>query len=476
MRVSEIYKDISIKYDHKINDVVTNSKEVLPNTIFVAIKGYRVDGNNYIDEAIANGARTIITENEYITNSSVNIIKVSNTKKELSLLLNKLYGSKLKNFKIIGITGTNGKTTCCNLLYHYLLFLKKPVICFSSNGNFINNLNYETKNTTPDLLTIYQTILKSQLSKGYIIIEISSQAINELRINKISFDLVAITNITQDHLDYHDNITDYFYTKARLLSQVKSNGKVLLNHDSPYYYKLNQLTPVNTYTFSKKGLGDYNYEIVDLSLEKSLFFITYKNNICALQTNLLGEFNIQNITTIFGVLSLLNLPLNNFSEFIKEVKRIKGRMNVYNFYRRTIIIDYAHTPDAVEKILSLIKSFHLSPIKLLIGCGGNRDRLKRPIIGKIACEKADFVYFTEDNSRDENPEKIIKEIVCDLTTDNYMVIENRFSAIKKMIKDSNAGDVLVLLGMGIDKSSVEKNEYNDLEMVLLALKELRKNA
>lgn len=471
MKISNLYQNILIKNNHIITKITDNSKDVIPGSIFVAIKGETYDGVDYINEAIHNGALTIITSSNYQNNNNINVIKVENPKKELAIILKKRYYKKLKNFKIIGITGTNGKTTCCNLLYKYLLSLNYDVICFSSNGNYVGDKFFSTQNTTPHILTIYKTILNSHYNKGYIIIEVSSQAICEMRITEIPFDVIAYTNITQDHLDYHENITDYFYSKALLMYQLKNKGAVLINNDIKNYEKLVRLSPVKTYNFGQNKDCNFYYEIVESTINKTLFFINTKNTINAFETSLIGDFNIQNITIVYGILNILQISLNNFSDFLRNVQRINGRMNVYRIYDRTFIIDYAHTANAVETSLKAIKYFTHSGIKLIIGCGGNRDRLKRPIIGKLACQLADFVYFTEDNSRNESTEKIIKEITCDLTSDNYTIIESRIEAIKKAIKDSKYNDTIVLMGKGYEKTKVLDQEYTDLEMVLKTLKE-----
>lgn len=471
MRISNLYPNILIKNNHFITKVTDNSKEVISGAIFVAIKGSNFDGADYISEAITKGAQTIITSIDYQSNNNINIIKTKNPKKELASILKKMYYNRLKNFRIVGITGTNGKTSCCNILYKYLLSLNKKVICFSSNGIYVGKKYYETINTTPHILTIYNTILNSSYKNGYIILEISSQAISEMRVFGIPFDIIAYTNITQDHLDYHSNQTDYFYTKMLLMFQVKKGGSVIVNNNIENFAKILNFCSVTTYEIGKNKSADFYYEIVDSSIEKTLFFINTKTNINALETPLIGEFNIQNITLVYAILDVLNTSLDNFDSFIKNIQRINGRMNIFNLRNRTFIIDYAHTEKAVEEVLKTIKSFTNSKIKLIIGCGGNRDRLKRPKIGQLACQYADYVYFTEDNSRTESIEKIINEIICDLTMSNYTIILSRFEAIRKALKDSKENETIILMGMGIDKTKVDNEQYSDLEMVLKFLKE-----
>ncbi len=477
MKINKIYHNQILKNHHTITKITDNSKNVILGSIFVAVNGYSQNGENYIEEAINNGASTIIVRNDFdigkYQNSTVNFIKVLDTKKELAILLKKFYFDKLKNFNFIGITGTNGKTTTCTLLYKYLRFLKLNTICFTSNGNYINDSFETTHNTTPNITIIYDTIIKSNFKKGYVIIEISSQAICELRVLGIDFDIIGITNITSDHLDYHKNITDYFYTKTRLLYQLKEDGNLVLNHDSPYFHKLQSLTTNTVYSFGENKKSDFKYEIVEAGLKNTLFFITNNDNINALETTLIGKFNVQNITAAFSILSILNIPLDNFNNFIKTISPIDGRMNIYQLNKRLIIIDYAHTAEAVKSSLKTIKELNKRNIKLIIGCGGNRDRLKRPLIGQLACLYADFVYFTEDNSRSESLNKILKEITCDLTSNNYMIIESRMEAIKKAVIDSKENDIIVLMGKGCEKTLFNGESYTDLEMIKKCFSELK---
>lgn len=480
MKIKKIYPNQIINVNHKITHITDNSKNIIQGSIFVAIKGYNQNGEDYIEEAIYKGAITIIVQKDFKEQNinskflpKINIIKVLDPKKELALLLKQLYHQKIKKFKFIGVTGTNGKTTTCTLLYRYLRLCNFNTICFTSNGNYINDSFESTKNTTPNITIIYDTIIKSQLKKGIVILEVSSQAISELRICGFEFDIVGITNITTDHLDYHKNISDYFYTKARLLYQLKEEGILLINHNSPYFLKLQSMVNNPVYSYGEDKNSDFKWEIVESKVDKTLFLISENDNINPLETTLIGQFNIQNITLVFAILKTLNINTSEFATFIKNIKPIMGRMNIYDLANRIIIIDYAHTIDAVKSSLQAINNFKQRKIKLVIGCGGNRDRLKRPVIGQLACLYADFVYFTEDNSRNENRIKILKEITCDLTTNNYMIIESRKEAIKKAVIDSKPQDIIVLMGMGCEKTIVDGKEYTDLEMIKKSFKEFK---
>ncbi len=477
MKISKLYPDLYIKNNHKITKITNNSKNVIEGAIFVAVKGYTNNGENYIKEAIDKGAKTIIIDKnlkseDFEELNNTNIIKVIDTKKTLATILTKYYNYKFKNFKIIGITGTNGKTTTCTLLHQYLRLSNHNVICFSSNGNYINDTFFPTTNTTPDITVIYDTIERSKFKKGFIIIEISSQAISELRVLGIKFDIVSITNITTDHLDYHKNITDYFYTKARVLFQLKDEGIAILNQDSELFLKLQSFITNQIITISEKNNSNFKYEIIESNLDNTFFIISNNDNIQAFQTHLIGNFNVQNICMVYAIINCLNISQNYFDEFIRTIDRIQGRMNIFNINKRIIIIDYAHTVEAVKASLKMINNTKKRSIKLVIGCGGKRDTLKRPIIGQLACLYADFVYFTEDNSRGESLNKILKEITCDLTSNNYMIIESRYKAIKKAVIDSKPDDIIVLMGKGYEKTLIEKEEYTDIEMIKKCFKEI----
>ncbi len=474
MKIAKIYKNQIIKNNHQISLITDNSKKVVPNSVFVAINGYNHNGENYIEEAINAGAITIITEKEMDNNKyqNINFIKVTDTKKELAKLLKLFYHKKLKKFKFIGISGTNGKTTTCTLLYRYLRSLNLNTICFTSINNYINDLVKSTINTTPNIATIYGTIIQSNLKSGYVIIEISSQAISELRVLGLDFDVISITNISSDHLDYHHNLTDYFYTKARLLFQLKKDGCAVLNKDNQHFSKLQSFIINPVYSFGENKSSDFRFEIIDLKMNDSLFILTNDENIIAFESPLTGKFNVQNITNVFTILKVLNISIESFPDFIKSILPIDGRMNYYEINNRLIIIDYAHTVEAVKSTLKTIKEISNRNIRLVIGCGGNRDRLKRPIIGQLACLYANFVYFTEDNSRNEKLSKILKEITCDLTTNNYMVIESRMKAIKKAVIDSKENDIIILMGKGKEETIIDNQIFTDLDMVKSCFQEL----
>ena len=474
MKIAKIYKNLIIKNNHQISLITDNSKKIVPNSVFVAIKGYNHNGENYIEEAINTGALSIITEKEVDDNKypNINFIKVTDAKKELANLLKLFYYKKLKKFKFIGITGTNGKTTTCTLLYRYLRSLNLNTICFTSINNYINDLVKATINTTPNIVTIYETIIQSNLKSGYVIIEISSQAISELRVLGLDFDVISITNISSDHLDYHHNLTDYFYTKARLLFQLKKDGCVVLNKDEQHFSKLQSFITNPVYSFGEKNSCDFRFEIIDLKMNDSLFILTNHEDIIAFETPLTGKFNVQNITNVFAILKVLKISTELFPNFIKSILPIDGRMNYYEINNRLIIIDYAHTVEAVKTTLKTIKEISDRNIRLVIGCGGNRDRLKRPIIGQLACLYANFVYFTEDNSRNEKLSNILKEITCDLTTNNYMVIESRMKAIKKAVIDSKENDIIILMGKGKEETIINNHALTDLDMIKSCFQEL----
>ncbi len=474
MRVKNLYMNKLIKNNHRVAKVCDKSEEVIVGAIFVAYKGYTTDGNQFINEAICKGARTIITEHECSVPENVNLIVVDNAKKELAYIMSVLYKHLLNRLKIIGITGTNGKTTVTSILFQYLRYLKKSVVMFSSMGNYIDDEYYTTNNTTPGITNIYELIRKANFHNGYALIEISSQAIRELRIMGIKFDVVIITNVTHDHLDYHKNLSDYLFSKGLLLNQLRdANSMVILNHDSKYYNFYQNLTINHNVSFGSTS-GDYHINIEKMDLLNTIFKITYFENEIKLITNLLGEYNTENIAAVFACLDVLKVDLKRFPTFLQNLPPINGRMNVSRWQNRTIVIDYAHTPEAVRKTLVMLSKLKPKRLLIVIGCGGNRDRLKRPLIGEYACEFGDIVYFTEDNSRNEPFEQIILDITQDLTSANYLVIEKRNGAIRQAVLDSNEEDIILLMGKGLEKTYVDvlARRMSDEEMIKEVIKDV----
>ena len=446
-------------------NVKVDSRKVKEGDIFVAIKGINHDGNDYIEEAIKNGATTVVVEKGLY---SVDTLIVKDTKEYLIKYLKENYYDKIKNLKLIGITGTNGKTTSCYLLYQALNKLNKKCAYIGTIGFYIEDSVNKLNNTTPDILDIYEMLLEcARKNCEYVVMEVSSHALALKRVEGLLFDYVVFTNLTKDHLDYHKNMEDYALAKKILFTKLKEKGKAIINIDDKYhdYFLLDNNTNI-TY-----GINSSNYQIKDYQVNESgsEFNIFYNNKNNQFKTNLIGKYNIYNTLISIIILNEIGYYYDDIYKIISELSAPKGRMEVVKYNDNLIIIDYAHTPDAVLKIIKTVKQLSKNKIYTIIGCGGNRDKTKRPEMAKIATELSDFVVFTSDNPRDENPNDIIDDMIRNLEYNNYEIIINRKEAIEKSIQMLTKSDILLVLGKGHEDYQIingKKIDFDDKKVVL----------
>ena len=470
MKVNKLINKFIIN-NHKINSLKTDSRKVVEGDIFYAIKGSDFDGNNYINEAILRGAKTIISEVELKDKSeysNINYIVVDDVRKELAMNAKVFYKDISRTMDLIGVTGTNGKTTVTTLLYKYLMKLNKKATLIGTNGIYIDNIYYETKNTTPDILDIYEILEMSKESGvSTVFMEVSSHAIKMLRVYGLEFKIGLITNISLDHLDYHRTMDDYKYTKGLFLSHIDKNNIVIINKDMDDFIFFNKLPQAKVSTF---GSENCDYKLIDytLGIEGSSFKINIKGIEYKLETKLLGLFNIFNILAFIAIIDCLKMPLDNINSFINSKINILGRMEVIEYKNRYFVIDFAHTPDGVENVIKYLNQIKKNNLIVIIGCGGDRDRSKRRVIGDIVSREADYFVLTNDNPRTEDPVLIIEDILEGVKTKNYAVIMDRKIAIEEAYKRSLKDDIIAILGKGNEEYQIINNQkimFSDKEVV-----------
>ena len=472
LKKMNIYKNVK---NHKINTIETNSKMIKENDVFVAIKGAISDGHDYIEEAILNGAKTIFCE-KYHFYYGINIIEVDDTRKCLGMILKIFYNDLTKKVFLIGVTGTNGKTTISTLLYNYFLYNGTKSILIGTEGIFFEGSHYETKNTTPDILIIYKVLNEAIKKKcKYAIMEVSSQAIKEARIYGIKFHAGIFSNLSPEHLDYHRNMTDYKYTKGHFLSSIFGKKTfIVLNHDDPTFKLFNRLSNTKVITYGKTDKSDYQAININKSLENGTSFkvvFDYQKEI--FKTFLLGEFNIYNILSVFATIRVLGFDVESFKTFLKIYVKLSGRMEMLKIEERIFFIDYAHTPAGVLNVLESIKEYMNKKITVVVGCGGDRDTSKRPEIGMITTKNADLVVFTNDNPRGEDEQKILDDIRSGAVKENYVIIPDRYKAIEYAIKNSSKNDIIAVLGKGSETTQIIHNirhPFNDAEVIKKIMK------
>lgn len=380
------------------------------------------------------------------------------------------YQSLFKNLYIIGITGTNGKTTISTLLYKYLRFNNIKATLIGTNGIFINDEFIESINTTPGINILYDVLKKSNEENiKYIIMEVSSHAIKQKRIYGVKFNLKLLTNITIDHLDYHKSFNNYMNTKLKFINSGINKQIIIVNKDMSNFLKIKSKIhkKINTYGFYNNS--DFSGKNIKLYEDHSEFYL----DDLKINTNMLGYFNCSNILGFLSVLKCINeYNPKRLNLFFSNNIGIDGRMKLINYHDNKIIIDYAHTPDGMEKVLSFLHKISNNNLYVLFGCGGNRDKSKRSLMMDIACKYSTKVIVTSDNPRNEDPQSIINEIIGN-KKGQYISIVKREEAIKYAINLLNDNDLLAILGRGNDDYYFIGNNkiyLNDIEYVKEVIK------
>lgn len=450
-------------------NIKTDSRKVQKGDTFVAIKGATVDGHDYIESAIKNGATKIICEHG---NYDVDTLIVSDTKEYLQNYIVSNFKEEVNKLDIIGITGTNGKTTTSYLTYQMLNKLGVKTAYIGTIGFYIDDDIKELPNTTPEILEVYSMLIEA-LEKGckVVVMEVSSHALALKRVEGLNFKIEAFTNLTEDHLDYHKTMENYLNAKLKILEQLKNDGTIIVNNDDEYgkYFKQKN--------FQTIGFNESNYQILNYesNTDGTNINFQYNDNVYSVKTNLRGRFNVYNYMTTLAIVNIYKFELDEIISITKDIYPPKGRCEQVTIRDAAAIIDYAHTPDAVEKIINSFLENKKGRIITIVGCGGDRDPMKRPIMGKIATEKSDYVIFTNDNPRTEDPNAIMNDIIAGVSKNNYEVILDRKSAINKGLSLLKTNDILLILGKGHEDYQIighEKHHLDDKEIVLEYLKSL----
>lgn len=445
-------------------NIKIDSRKVEKGDTFVAIKGANVDGHDFIEQAIAKGATKIVMSEDREVN--VEKVLVSNTETYLTNYLVDHYAEKINKIHLIGVTGTNGKTTSCFLIYQLLQNLGKKVAYIGTIGYYYENEKIELPNTTPNILDLYDMILTS-ISKGceYVVMEVSSHALDFKRVEGLKYDVVAFTNLTQDHLDYHKTMENYLKAKLQILNYLTPEATVIVNADDEYSKYFRQ---GNYKTISFQN-GDYKVIDYQDNTDQTWVKFTYANQDYEVNINLKNKFNIYNYLTALACVHNLGFKIEDILAKTQNIKPPKGRCDMVKVKEGIAVVDYAHTPDAVLKIITSFAEHKKADIITIVGCGGDRDPKKRPIMGDIATQYSDYVIFTDDNPRTEDNKKIMQDILAGVKKDNYEVIYNRKEAIKKGISMIKKDTILLVLGKGHEDYQIlgkEKVHFDDMEIIL----------
>ena len=444
----------------------TDSRKIKPGQTFVAIKGLTVDGHNYIQSAIDNGATKIVVEED--VNFDVETIKVDNTKEYIQKEIVKKYADSINELKIIGVTGTNGKTTTCYLTYQMLNKLDIKTAYIGTIGFYYEGFQKELPNTTPEITAIY-SMLDQAKENGctHVVMEVSSQSLEEKRVEGLKFTTCAFTNLTQDHLDFHKSMDNYLNAKLKIFNYLIPNGTMIVNNDDSYAQNFikdgfNNIT-LGYKNDSKVLIKEAHYTPINTTIN---FVDNGKEE--TIITNLTSKFNVYNYLTCYSILKSLGIETSEIKKVTKEVYPPKGRCQIIEVNQGFAVVDYAHTPDAVEKVINSFLELKKNRLFTIVGCGGDRDPIKRPIMGDIACRLSDHVIFTNDNPRTEDPKNIMNDITKDLKYNNFEIIFDRKQAIFKGIESLEKDDILLILGKGHEDYQIlghEKVHFDDCEVV-----------
>lgn len=441
-------------------NVKIDSRKVEKGDIFVAIKGSGVDGHDFIEQAIKNGAEKIVCEHG---NYEVETIVVDNSEEWVKNYISETYNKEVNELNIMGVTGTNGKTTTCYLTYQILNKLGIRTAYIGTIGFYCNGDFRELPNTTPNIVDLYELLLEAkETGCTNVIMEVSSHSLVLERVKGLNYKVAAFTNLTEDHLDFHKTMDNYFEAKNLLLKQLE--GSYIVNVDDEYGERISYDKVVSL------GYKGKDIKIIDFSDTESgtLVNFEYKGSAYEVETNLKSNFNVYNYLTALGLITEIGVSIDDVLEITKEIDPPKGRCEQIKVNNGLAVVDYAHTPDAVEKIIKAFSENKKGRVITLVGCGGDRDPLKRPIMGRIAVENSDFVVLTSDNPRTEDPEKIMADILKGIKTDNYVVVLDRREAIKKTLDMMEENDVVLLLGKGHEDYQIlgrEKVHFDDKEEV-----------
>jgi len=464
-----------------INEIQFDSRKVSKNDMFVAIKGTVVDGHDFIEQVIEKGANTVICEQiPEITIEGVTYVKVDNASRALAIMASNFYGVPSENLRLVGVTGTNGKTTIATLLYQLFKNAGYKVGLLSTVKILVDNKEYKTTHTTPDSLTINK-YLGEMNDEGveFCFMEVSSHGIHQSRTEGLIFEGGIFTNLTHDHLDYHETFADYRDVKKSFFDNLPKSAFSLVNVDDKNGIVMLQNTVSKKYTYALKSYANYRAQI----LENQLNGLFLKINDNEVWTRLIGNFNAYNLLAIYGTADLLGLENVEILRLMSELDSVSGRFQyLISDEKITAIVDYAHTPDALKNVLETINSIRTKNEDLItvVGCGGDRDKGKRPKMAHIASALSDKVIFTSDNPRTENPEQIIKDMEVGVQPQNFkktMSITDRNQAIKTACQLANANDIILIAGKGHEtyqEINGVKTNFDDYKIVEEFLKQLQK--
>ena len=474
-KMENIFTGIEHKVLHegkakKYKEIEYDSRKVKRGGIFAALEGFSVDGHEFIDTAVENGAAMVIVSRDVeIKYPDVTYVKVENLRKHLGVIASNFYGWPQKKMKIVGVTGTNGKTTTTYIIETILGECSRLGTIEYKIGNDV----FPAPNTTPESLDIIKMCAKS-LDAGIdkLVMEVSSHALELGRVDMLEFDTAIFTNLTQDHLDFHKTMENYFKAKTKLFDKLKQNAKGVVNIDDKWGKRLYENNTAK-YISCSLDTGNLTGRIAELTNHDMVIDIVYKGDKYTFTTELMGKFNLYNILGAVGAALALGMEFEEIIVNIKNVKKVPGRFETVNEKQDyMVVVDYAHTDDGLINILQALKDLKKGKIVTVFGAGGDRDKTKRPKMAKAAAKYSDYILITSDNPRTEDPVQILADVEVGLKEvkfpkEKYEVIEDREAAIAKAILFANKDDIILIEGKGHEDYQIigkAKHHFDDIEV------------
>lgn len=471
-----------------IKDITADSRKVQAESVFICLDGSTVDGHTFAQKAVEAGAVALVVSKDVAIEGGVTLIKVTDTRQAMMDMVPAFFDYPARKMRMIGVTGTNGKTTTTHMIAHVLRHQGHKVGIIGTVHIVIGDQTYPIHNTTPDVVDL-QHILQQMVDAGvsHCIMEVSSHALALGRVAGVEYDTAVFTNLTQDHLDFHKTFENYLAAKCKLFTGLSSGTQsklpkgAVINIDDPYGHRVAALTEVPTILYGTQGKGSLEASDIHMTSTRSSYTIQYQGQAYPMQLNTAGLFNVYNTLAAVGACLQEGLAMEAIEMALTDFQSVPGRFELIDQGQPfAVVVDYAHTPDGLENILQTAKEIVDNNILVVFGCGGDRDATKRPIMGGIAADYADVCLVTSDNPRTEDPVKIVEQVEVGVKEHlrsgcQYKVIVDRAEAIHAALKMAQAGDVVLIAGKGHEDYQILKDRtihFDDREVAREALKTL----
>lgn len=459
-----------------------DSRHVTPGSLFFCLKGFTVDGHDFAEQAVARGAAAVVAERPLAVDAP--LVLVPDSRRAMAILADAFYGHPTHRLHLIGVTGTNGKTTTTHIIDQIARKAGKKTGLIGTVGIKIGARSYPAANTTPESLVLQRTF-KQMIDEGveFAAMEVSSHALHQGRVHGCDYDVAVFTNLTQDHLDYHGTMDEYRNAKGLLFAQLGNRYDerrpkfAVLNHDDPVsqYYKHMTAAPIITYGIRTKS--DVMAEEIAMTPSGMAFRLCTPHGSAVVETKLVGLFNVYNMLAAAAACLASGFSLETIAAALRDVEPVSGRFETVDEGQNfTIIVDYAHTPDSLENALKTVRQFAKRNVYVVIGCGGDRDRTKRPLMAQVAVRHAAVAVFTSDNPRSEDPQQILRDMEAGVSDQDgrYVTIPDREEAIRYAIRQAQEGDVVLIAGKGHETYQIIGGnviEFDDRAVARAAVRE-----